>query len=345
MGVIMKNRIKIQLLVLSILGFSLVGCASNKAAPLWANSDTLDMAFPPDEYIAKIGYGTQMDIAQSLAAGELAGFFQKTIKSHKVASQKLTSNSTGTTTDDRVLEKTVDVTSNVNLVGSTYTTPFYDKVNKRYVCCGYINRREAWEIYEPVLSKSKSEFDKSFALAKNEVDPLTKIKLLAEAEEFAANYESKLDFVTVLYNKGAAKYEDSLEKSASINLEKQKAKLNCIFKVEVTNDLNSMIKSSITKILQEAGYKTSDSKYAYLVKANQNYQQVKVMLFNNEMLTGYSNIDIQITNGKKIFCQFSKDIAAVTLPSAIEFKVKEQVYSSTCIEIQNSLIEEFEKGL
>ena len=131
-------------------------------------------------YIAQLGYGSTKDSAESNALAALSKFFQMNI-SVQAKEQTILNDSNFETT----LSEEVFVQSYTELFAVHYTKPKYDKKQKQYEVIAYIDRKEAWIIYEPKINDCTSQFEQFYSDAISQNDAILKIAGLSKAYQNA----------------------------------------------------------------------------------------------------------------------------------------------------------------
>ena len=157
-------------------------------------------------YIAQLGYGLTKDSAESNALAALSKFFQMNI-SVQAKEQTILNDSNFETT----LSEEVFVQSYTELFAVHYTKPKYAKKQKQYEVIAYIDRKEAWIIYEPKINDCTSQFEQFYFDAISKNDAILKIAGLSKAYQNAKENElyQKLDFAQILNPNQAEKFSET----------------------------------------------------------------------------------------------------------------------------------------
>lgn len=332
-----KNKV-IFFLSLSIL--ILVSCASTKEErPLWADDFTLEQVYPSSKYIARIGYSELEKNSTAYADSELSSYFSRKVKSDVTATQTL-SDKKNESASDKTLTRTVNVQSVTELFAVNHTKPYFDKQSKKYICCAYINRQEAFASCEPKVQQAQKEFIALYNQAEKENDPFTKIKLLENCKPSAENYLSTLDFAHLLYEQGENKYISDRDLIGSIQEKIVNTKMNITMNVTVANDKDGKVSKKVSALLSNEGYVLTNKNYAYSVEVD--VEQNKNVY--SETVTADPTVAIKITNGKKVFFSYSKTLSHVSGFKEAEALVDKKIYSSIENELENSFIKEFNES-
>lgn len=277
----------IFLLAVLCVCFSLASCASDKVEerPLWTDDFTVSQVFPSSEFVTGIGRSTSAANATVLSDGELAAYFTRQITAVTKGIQKTTN--AGGLTDDRQIVKDVTITSNIKLFAVNHTTPWFSKDEGVWYCCAYLNRKEAWKIYEAVVIQYQKEFLSFYESAEFESDAFKKIQAYREASKAGENYSDVLTFAEILYKSGCTKYSADRTLIASIDEKIMKARNSIIMKVEVRNDRNNRYYNAAAKVLSSLGVSVSETHYAYkvLVEVDENKQKFTDTLVANPVIS------------------------------------------------------------
>lgn len=265
--------------IISLLGFVflfglLTGCSTTKNVvqpPLWADSLTVNQIFPEEDFITGIGNGSSESIAMTMADGNIASYFSREISSSTTASQKLSNNEN----DEQSLNRQININSRITLFGIEHTKGWFNKQEKTWYVCSYLNRVKSWKIYESNVAQEKEKFYSFYNSAQKEKDPFKKISLLNKAKSEGKNYSDILTFAEFLYKKGCQEYSKDRFVIASIDQKIAEINLNLKVKVTVSGELGAQYKKSIEKVLTNNGFLISDKNYFYTVKAEINSNKSK----------------------------------------------------------------------
>ena len=169
--------------------------------PAWASSQTINTVFPNEEYIARIGYGKDTASARAIAEAELGTYFSHSLQSSIGTSQvSTTSKSAGTQkkmkesiSDSQRFEQSVTIEAANTVFDVRKTDVWFNPETKQYVCCAYINRSDAWALYQPQVRAARDTFRSFYDAAEKETEPIKKLHRLTACEESARDFIEKLD--------------------------------------------------------------------------------------------------------------------------------------------------------
>lgn len=321
-----------------------IACASTPGQkPLWADYDTIEAAYPKALYIARIGMASSGAKAGVLAEGELATYFTHTVRSESTAQQKMESAAGETTTDSRMIVREVTVESLMNLFAIHRTTPFFDKDRNQYVCCAYIQREEAWKLYESQLFSSRERFFSFYKPAQNEKDPLKKMLLLKRTEDVAAEYRGVLDFARLLSPEKESRYAEDRVMMAQLERDKERAMADSVMRVVVSQDDSNRILRCVTELLAQEGFSLTDRKEKAVYEVHVVVEQNKAL--HDDMLTAEPGINVSIRSGAGQIFSYGKTCQRVTGFSAAEALVNKKIYAALEQELRSTFLPELRTAL
>lgn len=327
--------------IISLLGFVflfglLTGCSTTKNVaqpPLWADSSTINQIFPEEDFITAIGNGSSESIAMAMADGNIASYFSREISSSTTASQKLSNNKN----DEQSLNRQINITSKITLFGLEHTKGWFNKQEKTWYVCSYLNRAKSWKIYESNVIQEKEKFYSFYNSAQKEKDPFKKIALLNKAKSEGKNYSDILTFAELLYKKGCQEYSKDRFVIASIDQKIAAINLNLKIKVEVSGDLGTQFKKLIEKVLTDNGFLVTNKNYFYTVKAEINSNKSKFP----GSIVAEPTVTIHIENTNETLFTLSKTVERISGFSEAEILVDKKINNAVTRIIQ----EDFPKAV
>ena len=326
-------------LLLSALVLSCASGAAPEEKPLWASQDTLDQAYPPAAYIARLGLAHSPEAAAALAESELASYFTHSVTLGTTASQQLTSD--GRSSGN--LTREVHIRAAMELFAVHKTEPWYDRARRRYAVAAYIDRAEAWGLYRPSLLSRREAFMAHYDQAAAESDPFKKIRLLHACQESGAAFQSDLDFLRLLAPAAEPDFAADRRRLAGLSQEMTAARLAARLCVRVQNDEEGRIERLLSAQLSGGGYYLSDSGYAYQVLAVIQPNLARHSLDGDTVFTAQPGISIAVTNGREELFSYSKSLERISGFS--QAFVNKKLYAALEEEVQKSFLKEFKAAL
>ena len=229
-------------------------------------------------YIAQLGYGSTKDSAESNALAALSKFFQMNI-SVQAKEQTILNDSNFETT----LSEEVFVQSNTELFAVHYTKPKYAKKQKQYEVIAYIDRKEAWIIYEPKINDCTSQFEQFYFDAISQNDAILKIAGLSKAYQNAKENElyQKLDFAQILNPNQAEKFSGTRNHLSEIEPMLRRIAKQCSISIFCENDFGESVSRAVGKFFSNYGITIAEnnSQYFCYIKVIENLQVLPAGIF------------------------------------------------------------------
>ncbi len=337
-----------------IIGLS--GCASkqtNTEKPLWASDETIEGVYPNATYIARIGYAASSSAAASMAEAELASYFSHTVHSQVKASQTMSdtkkSSQESNGSDSKVsrkIERTVNVESMQELFDVHKTQPWFDRQNKKYVCCAYIKRADAFKLYEGSVSQAKNVFRTFYDKAAGEKDPLEKLELLASCKESGEAYLETLQISRLLHPNKESAFAGDRKLAEGLDQEMAACRKNCRIYIKASNNDGEKLKACVTKIVKDQGFyvgeDSSDAPYELLIDLDAG------KTVHGETITCQPELSLSIkligsSSGDKL--NYQRTLAKQSGFTEAQALVDRKILASAEQELNSSLAEELKKLL
>ena len=229
-------------------------------------------------YISQTGYGGTKESAQNNALSALSKFFQMKISVSEVEHTQMTNDEV-----DSSITEEVFVQSQTELFAVHYTKPKYDKKQKIYEVTAYIDREEAWQIYEPKIQDCVSSFESFYFNANSKTDSFLKMAGLSKAYVNARQNKlsKKLDFAQILSPDQAAQFDATRNHLSEIEASVHKLAKQCSFFILCENDFDETVLRAVGEFLSKFGIVIGDKKSEYLcsVKIIENKQALPAGTF------------------------------------------------------------------
>jgi hypothetical protein len=223
----------------------LAACVSAPVAhaPEWAR-DT-EAAYPRDRYIAQKGRGTNGEAAKLSALGAVSGYFQTEIQTVTTLEESYAEQD-GHSSQSARLDQNTFLRSQTGLFAVRYAEPWYNRAAKEWEALAYIDREEAWTIYEPRVREKTGPFWTLFTEAGAEADPLRQYYLYTAALSLAGREELSplLDFAQILNPRRAAAFDDLRAALGETGLKAESAKGRVAFYIASDNDMDALLSAA-----------------------------------------------------------------------------------------------------
>ena len=288
-----------------------LACSSTKinednGQPLWADTETLSQAFPEEEFIARIGYGNDENIANLNADAEISSFFFHTVSVQSSANEKMFSNE-NVTEIIRNVNRKIETNSDSELIALRHTDSWYDRNRKRYIVCAYIDKKEAWRIIEPKIRSEAIAFENEYKESKAQPDGFLNVCFLNSALKHYEDFYDLYNFVMIIFPERINQFSEINKLFQQARIEKQKLQSVVHIDLKISGDTTNRIKTKMNQLLSEEGFSIGSVKSFYVAKIS-----IELSSFeNDDVYISYPQISISIEkkDGETIVSwakQFSK---------------------------------------
>ena len=321
------------------------GCASNsktQEVPLWADTSTIEQTFPKKDYIARIGYAKDSQTSAVMAESELGSYFSHAVHSVTIASESMSNSTEKKTSVSKNLERIITVESMNRLFDVHKTIPWFDRTRKQYICCAYINRSDAWNVYERIVRDSRDKFRQFYDIAIAEKEPLRKIHALDSCDEHAADFLYKLENARLIQPGKEDVFLSDRKLAEGLELDKKAAMNSCVMYVDSKND-GGQLSRYVTSVISGEGFSVSEKKVdaAYIVFINLDYG----ITSHGETITAEPGLTITVMTDKREVWKYSMNLAKQSGFSEAEALVKRKIIQSAVNEVNKNFDNEFQKFL
>jgi hypothetical protein len=303
--------------------------------PLWVQD--AEAVYPADRYIAQKGYGENSAQAQAAGLDALSRYFVSEVSSTTRASQSY-SEQNGAASLTRQVDEQVFIQSQTRLVGVRYTDPWYNSGRREWETIAYIERAEAWAMYEPGLGQKISAFENVYAAAEKEAEPLKQFHLYASARALSEDISPLLDFAHILNPGGAARFTGARDTIAGLPQKIDAARTGAVIYIECPLDFDAVVYSAFARAFGAGGFAVSrDKKTATAVcavRVGENMQKLEVGTFY------YPTLTATLTGKNGALFTYSRTLERV---GAVNPDVaKRRAYNEIAREIEKSFFEELD---
>ena len=207
----------------------------------------------PAAYIAYRGYGASREAAESSARAQISRYFSMHIHVTTTAERVLVSDGTSSA---KITEETF-VESQTELFAVHYTAPVFSKERGTYELVAYIDRAEAWGMYEPKLRQRADEYSAWLEQARTETSPFLRALRSYQALSCAQrnSLDAMLQFAAALYPDGAALYEQTRNGLAALPATAAQYAAQCPVLIESES---AVVKDAVAAVLGKARFVVTD---------------------------------------------------------------------------------------
>lgn len=254
--------------------------------------------FPDSEYLAQLGTGANAAEARNNSIAQLASYFNTNVKSLVQGETYTYNTQNDESKTERTIKSSVVTYTDLDLFALETAEPYYLIREQKWYCCAYINRKTAWNQYEPYVRDAKNKFYSIFSLAQKTQEPLERIKIYSQAE-FASEEFLGCLYRAYMFSKPLTDqaFGDDRAVVASIPGYVQKEKNNCIMCAAVENDMGGIISSTINKIFSGMDFTMSDNleKAYYTVDIRIDYGR----LTEDDLVIYFPSVKVSIKSKEK----------------------------------------------
>ena len=250
---------------LAALAFAVCVTPPTMPAPWAAGPDALRQVYPGDRYLVRDGYGKTRTAAEAAASAELGRFISSEVSSERSVSL------TAIETDGALRENTVTrdeayVKSALNLFGIRHVQDaYYDRSRGLWHSAAYIDRAEAWQVYEPRFRQEAAAFFAFYNAAENERDPFKKVLRCEAARRYAASgdFASAHTFGQILYpEKMREVFAEVRAALAALPQKTDNAKRGAAIYIDCPTDFEGRVAAALTGVFAGRGFPIAKTREA-----------------------------------------------------------------------------------
>lgn len=284
--------------ILIIIGF-VFSASLFAVVPEWAVD--LDKVFPSENFIKAVCDGCSVEEAKKKALVEISQYFNQQISTYVTAESEV-SNKNASYSENSVLKQRVEILSEIELSFIQFTSAYYDKRNKKYFICGYIDKNIAWNYIIQKLSDIEILFLNCVSKFECERELLIKFLELYKAEYQMNEYVKTYKIALCIFSERCSEYADFIKQAREKIFLLSKIKNEISVQVNVKNDKNNKIRQAVIEKVSKYGISTVNYNGLYLIDIEINWND----LINNEIYSSEPNVFIYIKNGNKQMFSCSK---------------------------------------
>jgi hypothetical protein len=199
------------------------------------------------------------------------------------ASQSYTEHN-GAATESRRIEQDTFVKTNSQLFAVRFTEPWLNPATKNYETIAYLERKEAWNIFEPRLRQSSDTLRNIYSSAEKNPEPLKQFALYSAAQSLAAGELAQLlDFAQVLDADKAVQFNDVRPLLSSLPTKLDAAKSRISIYINSAAGADALVTDAIANAFSSHGFTVSRNRntasYICDVTVNDNMQKLPAGTF------------------------------------------------------------------
>ena len=244
------NRKNAPPALMALFAAAVLSACAGTPPPQWAES--LEAAFPADRYIAVRGASGSRETVKEAALRELSLYFRTQVSSRTELAESYREQD-GAASQSLQLEQQTLIQTETELFAVRYTDPWQNPAAGTWEAAAYIDRAEAWTIFEPRLSSRAMPFMALFRAAEGDGEPLRRFFRYKAAAASVAALPAYLDFAQTLHPLRAAAFAPARAATAALPQRINQAKFDASVYVDCPVDLDGGVAAALTSALSAEG--------------------------------------------------------------------------------------------
>jgi hypothetical protein len=170
---------------------------------------------------------------------------------------------------NNTINNEVFIKSQTELFAVHYSQSYFNEPSNEWETVAYIDRDEAWKIFEPQLKEKTDVLDSLYSDAESEPDFFRKAILFSRANKYAEenNMGQILSFALTLHPGFSSFYSFIREELADIPVKIARAKDFSLTYIDCEKDFGNIMLSGISKALEGFSVTTDKDEAIYVCKA------------------------------------------------------------------------------
>jgi hypothetical protein len=276
---------------LAVLLAACAGMPQNADAPLWARN--VEAAYPRAAYIAQRGEGTTRREAELAAMNSISFYFESEIDAEESLRRSWTERNGVTDAESRTETNTV-VRSQTRLVAVRYAEdPWVNPATKAWETVAFIDREEAWTVYEPEAAKARDGLLALSDAAEAEKEAFLRALRFGAASAYGegADFNAVRGFAQILHPaKARVLFAEADTRRAAFPERVYNARQGAAVFVDCPDDLDGLIATAVTAAFGAAGFPAEQNRRAAssvcAIRVDLGAQKLESGTFYTPALTG-----------------------------------------------------------
>jgi hypothetical protein len=260
------------------------------------------MENPTAKYIAQRGRGPDLASAQNDGVAQISRWIMSEIETSQSSRLSITERN-GAIDESRQTDEATFVSSQTNLFAVRYAPdPWFNKAENQWETVAFIDRDEAWAIYEPQVRQRADAFTKLFNAAEAEAEPFRKFLQYQRAQAYAEQeLDSYFRFAEILSPQKAQSFADVSDLISAIPQRITQSRANASIFVDCPVDYNGMTATALTQALSDEGFPVSRIQSAASAVCTASVEEGLQTLSAGTFYTPAVRISITGTSGSPLF--------------------------------------------
>lgn len=251
-------RKSVLLLLIALLLLSCSVYAKKNKAPKWL--DNPKNVYPENMYLSALGEGDSREMAESMAAANLARIFETNVKTDQTYTQRymeLTKNGQTSYEDQSETSKNVNISADQTLINIEFGESYTDKMGRVHVIA-YLNRLKTADIYEQKIMENAGKIKQYKKMADESFDILFDYAAMSAAAAFSSQNEILLSQLGIILPSAKEMLELDYNHTEIMKQTAEIAK-QIGFSVNIKNDEDNKITILVEELMNDLGFVISDS--------------------------------------------------------------------------------------
>jgi hypothetical protein len=318
----------------------LTACTTSPPPPWAATPNGVATEYPNAQYIAQRGRGQDLASAQNDGVAQISRWITSQIETSQSSQLSITERN-GAIDESRQTAEATFVSSQTSLFAVRYAPdPWYNAPEKQWETVAYIDRDEAWTIYEPQVRQRADAFTKLYKAAGADEEPFRQFFQYQRAQAYAEQeLDSYFRFAEMLNPVRARSFSDASDLISAIPQRLEQSRANASIFVECPIDLDGMTATAPTQALSAEGFPVARNRSSAgavcIAAVDEGVQTLPAGTFYTP--------SVRITiSGKSGSPLFSYTIKVAERSGAVNPDVaKRRAYTALAAEVTNSFSKEF----
>lgn len=258
----MKNK----KLLFGILFSFIIGPVFCDTVPGWYKS--LEKVYPIDKYIRAMGEGSTEKKAQAEAIANVAMSFKTSVKVLNTAISDLQNSVENDKTDysqKETIHREFFAETESEFYCLQFSESYYDKKRKKYFTVAFIDRENAFGIYNSKIIPLETEMISTYNGAAEESEYLYKCFLYQKASLLGELIKVYINNAIIVCPSKANAFDGVLEQISAVNYEAEKQRNKISFSIECKEPKGQNLVPGIASILEESGFVYSKKNPVYKI--------------------------------------------------------------------------------
>jgi hypothetical protein len=294
-AIVRKNILYPVYAGLAALLAACAGTPQNTDTPAWARN--VEAVYPRSAYIARRGEGVTRQEAELAALNGISFYFESEISSEIIAEESFSQSGTGqdsrTSAESRIETSTL-VRSQTRLMAVRYADPpWVNPTSGAWETVAFIDREEAWTLYEPEAAKARDTLLALSGAAEAEGEAFLRALRFNAAAAYgeSPDFNAVRGFAQILHPARAGiLFAEADALRSALPERSYSARQGAAIFIDCPNDLDGLISTAMTAALGAQGFPVEQGRgpasCVCQIRVDLGIQRLESGAFYNPSLTG-----------------------------------------------------------